>query len=833
MRIPNLLPAGLQRRLLRKNPANTRRLVLMLLLSSARPGAAQAPTPVVDAKTYDRAANFLRESAGKFILNASVQPHWRQGKRERLTYRKELGDGRYAFVQIDAATGTRSPAFDQTVVAAGLSKAMGKSVDPTVLPFSDYDETGATEIRFDAEGKAWTCSTASPACTGVAAPTLAPNEVASPDGQWVAYVDHYNLWVRSRDGTTRFALTTDGVQHNAYAVATELSIGADNADGKDHAAVDSNGRHIGLTSPTEVAWSRDSRRLLTHRLDERNVRETVIVQSTPTDGTQRPIATSWRMAMPNDPVIPMSEQWVFDVAERTGRRVSLDPMPTPFWTHVQAKEAWWSADSRRIYDFVKSRYNKSMTLYVVDPASGQATKLISEAGKTFVEGAEIGGRPMVYPLANGDVIWFSERDGYGHLYLYDGTTGALKRRLTEGPWTVRNVLHLDEARGAIYVAGNEREPGRDPYFRMVYRVGLADGKVTPLTPEDADHAVRSAQESVLSELSPLFGRTPAESRGFSPSGRYFIETQSRTEQPSRTVLRDVEKDGKVIAEIEHADITRLAALGFTPPERFSALAADGKTVLYGNLLRPSNFDASKRYPVLDAIYPGPQHSVAVPNFEVTVFHAMTAQAYAELGFIVVLVDGRGSQGRSKAFHDESYSGLGQAGHIDDHVAVIKELARRYPYMDLDRVGIYGTSGGGYASTHAILTYPDFFKVAVSDAGNHDQRGYLSVWGETYNGPESGDNYLAAANPTLVANLKGKLFLLHGDMDINVSPYLTLQLVDALIKANKEFDMLIVPNAGHGTALRQGYALRRAWDYMVRNLMGATPPAGYDLSPSRP
>ena len=810
----------------------SRCIVLLVIILAANPLVAEAQSqPVIDAAVYARAANFLPPNAGKFILNASVTPHWRAGARERLTYLKDLGDGAHSFIQIDAATGKRSAAFDHAVIAAGLTTALGKPIDPTKLPFADYDEIGTTALRFDAEGKVWTCATVKAGCEGVPAVTYQPTEVPSPDGKWVAYVQDYNLWVRSAVGATRFPLTTDGVQHYGYAVATELSIGADNADGRDHAAVDKAGHHIGLASPTVVAWSPDSRRLLSHRLDERHVRETAILQTVPTDGSKIPVATSWRMAAPNDSVIPMAEPWVFDVAERTGRRVAIDPVPAIYNTQVQSREAWWSADGRQVYSLVRSRYYKSMTLHVVDPATGQARKLIAESGSTYVEPASLGERPMIYVLANGDVIWFSERDGWGHLYLYDGATGALKRRITEGQWTVRNVLHLDEARGVVYVAGNEREPGTDPYFRKVYRVDLADGKVTLLTPSDADHAVHAAQESAMSDQAPFFGRTPSESRGFSPSGRYFVATLSRTEQPSRTELRT--SDGRLVAEIERADISRLTALGFRAPERFSAPAADGKTALYGNILRPLNFDPARRYPVLDAIYPGPQIHRARPNFEATMFDAMTAEAYAELGFIVVMVDGRGSHGRSKAFHDESYGGLGQAGHLDDHVAVIKELGKRYSYMDLDRVGIYGTSGGGYASTHAILTYPDFFKVAVSDAGNHDQRGYLLVWGESYNGPEVGSNYTAAANPTLAANLKGKLFLLHGDMDINVSPVLTLQLVDALIKANKDFELLIVPNAGHGTAMSPGYGMRRAWDYMIRNLMGAIPPVEYNLSPATP
>jgi dipeptidyl-peptidase 4 len=392
---------------------------------------------------------------------------------------------------------------------------------------------------------------------------------------------------------------------------------------------------------------------------------------------------------------------------------------------------------------------------------------------------------------------------------------------------VRNVLRLDETQGFLYVAGNEREAKDDPYYRRVYRIGLNDGKVRLLTPETADHAVHSEQEAgVFASKAVGPSGNPKDSYGFSPSGRFFLDTYTRTDLPPVTVLR--RSDGALIAEVERADISKLTAVGFTPPERFHALAADGKTLLYGNVLRPSNFDPSKRYPVLDSPYPGPQSHRATPSFLATVFDRMEAQTYAELGFIVVVVDGRGSHGRSKRFHDESYGGLAQAGHLDDHVAAIKELARRYPYMDLDRVGIFGTSGGGYATVHAMEMFPDFFKVGVSDAGNHDQRGYIAVWGETYNGPESGSNYTDAANPLRVDSIKGKLFLLHGDMDSNVLPSQTFQLADALIKANKDFDLLIVPNAGHGLLMLDPYPLRRSWDFMVRNLLHAEPPAGYDL-----
>lgn len=798
----------------------------------AMPAAQAAATeyPVLEAQVYDRATQYLASNQAKLVLNASFTPHWRRGAQEHFTYRRELGDGRADFMQVSAATGKRSVAFDQAAVAAGLSKVLENAVEAQRLPFKDYEELSPDRISFSANGKNWICSTRSADCAETPLAATDPFAVASPDGRWLAFIDKGNLWIRSADGQTRFPLTTDALPYYGYGAPVESTAGVLASGAAARALAVKDGHALpGPPGPPPkpiVLWSPDSKYLLSHRLDERNVREITLTQSTPTDGSVRPMSNHWRYAMPNDPAVPQVESWIFDVANRTGRAVSA-ASPCLFLTPIEAADAWWSRDAKRVYLIARSRYAKSMSLNVIEAINGTSRQLLSETGSTFVESASLAESPMVYVLPNQDVLWFSERDGFGHLYLYDDM-GRLKRRVSAGPWTVRNVLHLDAAHGFIYVAANEREPGIDPYYRMVYRIGLKDGRVRLLTPETADHAVRSEQEAgVLANKTPDAAGNPDDSYGFSPSGRFFIDTYSRTDLPPVTVLR--RSDGSLVAEIERADVTRLMATGLQPPERFSALAADGKTLLYGNLLRPSNFDPNHRYPVLDSPYPGPQSHRAQPNFLATVFDRLGAQAYAELGFIVVLVDGRGSHGRSKRFHDESYGGLGQAGHLDDHVAVLRELGRRYPYMDLDRVGIYGTSGGGYATVHAMEKFPDFFKVGVADAGNHDQRGYIAVWGETYNGLESGSNYTDAANPLLVSTVKGKLFLLHGDMDSNVLPSQTLQLADALIRANKDFELLIVPNAGHGTLLLSRYALRRSWDFLVRNLMHAEPPANYDLA----
>jgi dipeptidyl aminopeptidase/acylaminoacyl peptidase len=773
----------------------------ILFAALLAPTGAAAEDKIPSASAYERAVRFVYKNRDVLVLNGSVTPHWRSG--DRFTYRKDLGEGRNAFVAVDAATGAHRSAFDHAIVAAGISNALGRTVEPERLPFQDYDESSSASISFEVDSRTWSCSLSIPVCSDISAPAADTMGVLSPNGAWVAFVQDNNLWIRSADGRQSFALTTDGAPHYAYGGTPESNplVTAKVLQG--------------ISSPPVVLWSPDSARLFTQRLDERNVRMISLVQSTPPEGAVRPVTITWRRPLTGDPIIPMAEPWVFDIGQRTGRRVDVSPIPTLVTTSIEAKEAWWSPDAKQIFLFVRSRYYKTMSLHEVDPSSGRARTVVTETGATFVESGSIGQRPMVYTLANGDVIWFSERDGRGHLYLYDGATGRLKQRLTQGDWSVRGVTHLDEARGLIYVAATEREAGADPYHRALYRVSLADGGTMLLTPEPADHDVASMQQSAFFEL-------PRASTGFSPSGEYFLDTYSRTDLPPRTVLRRA--DGQMIADIENADVSRLVAGGLTTPERFSALAADGRTRLYGNILRPANFDPSRSYPVIDAIYPGPQSRRAQPRFLDNVFDYAGAQSLAELGFIVVLMDGRGTPGRTKTFLDLSYGHIELAGHLDDHVAVIRQLAKRYSYIDMKRVGIYGGSAGGYAALRAMLTYPDVFKAGLVAAPVVDIRASDLAYGETFMGPDNGTNYAATSNLPLIGNLQGKLLLMHGDMDWVAPPSQTLQVVNALIANNKEFDLLIAPNVDHSPlGVHGGYLLQRTWDFFVENLMKVEPP----------
>ncbi|HEY3791353.1 MAG TPA: DPP IV N-terminal domain-containing protein [Bradyrhizobium sp.] len=786
-----------------------------VMLMAMNFGSANESPQAVTAADYARAERFLRGHMPQYVDNADIEHHW-IGSEDKFWYLRANAAGEHEFVVVDAATGEKSAAFDQKIIAAGLTEATKNPVNALKLPFSVFrfvSEKQAIEFRIGTDH--WTCQINSPQCFKEAPSGEHPFEVVSPDGRWAAFVRDYNVWIRPTGGGEEIELTKDGVEHNSYATFSGYGLIW-------MALV----RH-GLPLPTQVLWSPDSKRLLTYRMDDRKVKNLSLLQSVPEDGSIRPKLYTFRYPMPGDEDLPLGQLVVLDVTTRQQTSLAAPQFIALFASPMQKHDAWWAADGKSVYYIRYDRYRKNATLYKVDAGTGGATELFNETSRTFLElTPEYFEQDLPTTLANGEVVWYSQRDGWGHLYLYDAA-GKLLNQITHGEWNVRSIAHIDEAHKRIYFLAGGREKDRDPAEVVLYGVGLDGKDLRMLTPEEGDHelphglGLLKLPDAMVSDTERL---------RFSPSGRYFVDTYSRPNTAPVFVVRTAA--GKLIKKLEEADLTRLKAGGYMPVEPFKVMAADGKTPIYGNLYRPSNFDPSKRYPIIDSIYPGPMDTRVGKNFGQALFgtfDAFQTQSLAELGFIVVTIDGRGTALRSKAFMDYAYGHMERASDLEDHIAGMRQLARRYPYMDLDRVGAEGLSGGGYATAHALLAYPDFYKVGVASSGNQDQRGYISAWGEMYLGPlrENEKAYLAAANTTLAGNLKGKLLLIHGEMDENVSPTLTLKLVDALIKANKDFDLLYMPNEGHGAALSP-YAMRREWDYFVRNLLGAEPPADYDL-----
>ena len=735
---------------------------------------------------YERAAKI--QDFSNLVSRLSLTPNW-IGRTGRFWY-LDSHEGRKTFMAVDPVKNAQAPAFDHVRLAKGLSRAADVSFVADKLPFDRFGYVGnGSAILFTVAEAGWRCALTDYSCVSVPAP-FRKGDTISPDGRRAIFLRDDNLWIREVETGKERALTSDGTRYNSYV--------------PNHIEEYVTREMLGWPSVPDVNFSPDSTKILAWRTDVRKVQ---LRSVTETVMGGAPKVHFFPFTNAGDVEIPQGSPILIDLERGTTVAVKSPPIGQHEFNETII---CWNPGSTKFCFNEESRGYKTASLHVADTATGTISTPVVETSQTYVD------RGYDARLVGEDVVWISERDGWKHLYRIDGRTGKVRNQITKGEWVVREIVHTDEASRRVYFTAGGQAPGEDPYQRILYRIGLDGTGLQRLTPEDGDHQI-----------------------SFSPDGRYFIDTWSRIDLAPISVLRAA--DGRLVRELQRADIAKLVATGWKPPERFTVKAADGKTDIYGAIFRPSNFDPAKRYPVLDAIYPGPQSIRTRKEFAVR-FSEFNEFPMAEIGFIVVTIDGRGTPFRSKAFHEFSFGNMGSAGALEDHVAGLKQLAASRPEMDLDRVGIYGHSGGGYASARAMLDYPDFYKVAVSSAGNHDQRGYFSGWGERFQGYPVGDGYLSQANPPLAGKLKGKLLLVHGSMDDNVSPDLTMQMANALIAADKDFDMLILPNRNHlmvdlgkGTAALPSYDpyfIRRRWDYFVQNLLGVTPPADFHLTQTR-
>ncbi len=771
-------------------------------------GASSGDVAVVPAAAYRRAERFLPGKQEQYILNASVTPNW-IGEEDRFWYKRSLIGGGKEFVTVTAATGEREPSFDHALVARELTRLDMEGEEgeytATTLPFDTFTFNAEGGIDIAVGELLYRCTQEGCVALEPPEPPFSPLETPSPDGKWAAYHKDHNLWVRSADGETHIQLTEDGTEAWQYGAQVGTSV-----------VYILMQRLQGGHAP-QVKWSPDSTKLLTQRVDERGVGELAVIEHAPADGSLRPRAHRMRYAFARDEVKPRGRFVVFDIPG--GGRTDIDypdiELTYAAITGPDSREVWWREDGRGFGFVHRKPFARGYSVNRVDLQTGAVTvEFDRQSERTSSPGISTPLPPQVVDFADGGMVWFSDEDGYGHLYRKDADGNVTQ--ITSGDWNVVSILYVDREAGRLYFVGTQPEAeGRqgNPYHQFVYGVDLDGSDFARVTGAPGNHS---------SLMSLLAGRSP-----FSPSGDYLVVNWSTTTDPGRSEL--LRNSGELIAVLETADASPLKAQGFVPPEPFTVTAADGKTTLYGTLFFPADFDPERSYPIVDSIYPGPQICRDPHLFAGSLFSSFGAQAMAEVGFVVMTVDGRGTPGRSRDFHfPPGVNLLGAAGSLDDHIAAIEQLARERPYIDRERAGIYGWSGGGYASAHAILSYPDFYKVAVSGAGNHDPRTYLPVWGESYQGDTDDAYYEAGSNAHLAGNLKGKLFLIHGALDDNVHPGNTYALVDALIKANKDFDLLILPNAAHGPGEATGYFLRRQWDYFVTHLLGAKPPAGYKV-----
>ncbi|MFE0421463.1 DPP IV N-terminal domain-containing protein [Streptomyces sp. NPDC058953] len=754
------------------------------------PTAAARARTAVPAAAYATAEALLRHNRGKLVVGGRIRPVWTP-EGDRFWYTVGDGEGGRRFVVADPGAGTRTPAFDHDRLAAALTAASGVPADARALPFEAI-ELAPGAVVFDTPSGRWRCDLATYDCEPAPAGTSRGFlEVAAPDGAHTVFLRDHDLWLRSTaDGRER-ALTTDGGPDHEYGLSPFTPLVLLKKLGMDHL-------------PPAVAWSPDGRRILTHRTDQREVRETHVVAPVAEDGGGPELITQ-RYAYPGDETLPTGELVVIDTTTGEIVRAQDEPLLMPLMSPVTTRWAWWSDDGTAVYFLRRSRDVRTLDLCRLDPVTGAVRTLVTESGPTRVDPAQQQPQaPMVRVLGGGtEAVWYSQRDGWGHLYLYDTGSGAVRGRITSGEWAVQEILRIDEATRTVYFVASGLVAGH-PYRRTVCRAGLDGGGFARITDDGLDHVVTVA-----------------------PNADCFIDSASTTGIPPVITVRGW--DGRVRAELERADITRLTATGWSPPEPFVTKAADGVTDVHGVLYKPHGFDPARRYPVIDHPYPGPHFNRVSPAFDPGIL-GHDAEAVAALGFVVIAMDGRGTPGRDKAFHDVSYGRYEIAGSMDDHVAGIRQLAADRPWMDLDRVGVFGLSGGGYATVRAMADFPEFYKVGVSEAGNHEDRIYHAWWSETYDGPAAENDYARSSNVEDADRITGKLLLVHGGMDDNVHPHHTLRLADALIAADKDFDLLIVPRAEHAFFGYEHYVSRRRWDYLLRHLMGAEPPKGYRLTP---
>jgi dipeptidyl aminopeptidase/acylaminoacyl peptidase len=713
-------------------------------------------------QNYERAERFGSSEMGTLVSRSNVDPHW-IGTTDRFWYRVDA-PGMREFILVDSKKGTHAPAFDQGKLSRNLSKASGVRYSAKQLPFTSitYSEDGQS-IFFIIGSQWWKCSLKTYECVKSSSPeTQIITDSPASEGTDPS---------RSHDGKWTVSVRDNNIMVRA-SDGSEKQLTADGS---------------ATNFYEQPSWSPVSDELVFWRTVPGSNLPMYVIESSPKDSL-RPILHQYAYALPGDRV-DTHELWVCNaengkLIKANTEIVDWGDVPSIRWQpdghHFTFEQTWRGYHLQKIIEG--------------DVDNGQCRTIIEENSNTFIYPPF----PFIkYLDSSGEIIWASERDGWNHLYLYDIVTGKVKNQITHGDWVVRGVESADEKTRQIVFMASGMTPNEDPYLIKYYRIHFDGYGLTCLTPGNGQHSIV-----------------------WSPDRKYIIDNYSRADMAPITELRRA-SDGSLVCELEHADIHLLLKTGWKMPEVFQAKGRDGKTDIYGVIYRPSKFDPSKKYPVIEDIYAGPQGAF-VPK----TFSAQRAdQAMAELGFIVVQIDGMGTGNRSKVFHNVAYKNLGDCG-FPDRIAWMKAAAGKYPYMDLSRVGIFGVSAGGYDAAHALIAHPEFYKVAVSIAGNHDSRTDKVWWNELWMGYPVGPEYAEQSNTTHAAEMQGKLFLVHGELDDNVNPSAsTMQFVNALIKANKNFDFLLVPGAGHGYGR---YVQRRMWDYFVKNLLDKTPPEGFEL-----
>jgi dipeptidyl-peptidase 4 len=767
---------------------------------------------------YLAAARLLPGNVQGLVRNETVTPHW-IGFTGRFWYQREGDDGP-EFVVV-TATGAKSAAFDHGAVAQALAAALGgaaRSALPVELAKVRLSDN-LSVMTGSVDGSEVECQLRPASCRVMTRTPADPAMLPSPNGRQVAFAREDNLWIRDTGTGIERRLTSDGSPFYSWGKVP------------DDMPITILREKSGLRLPPYATfWSPDGRYLVVPRADERQIAIDPFVEWVPSDGARRPVYHPVRSSITGDRGMLKLDYFLFEPSP--GREV---PILLPEGYEPDVDDGFlvgWSTSRGQAFLLARTIDFKSFAVFRLDAASGNLTKVLEESAATRVEtNTHVYSRANVRVLGDGaEIIWYSARSGWGHLYLYDAQSGRLKNTITSGDFCVFDIQAVDEKRREVYFTAGGREPGKDPYYRLLYRASLDEhGSIRLLTPPDADHLFEPELSPLIMTLYGIASPSPL----IEPRAGVFIDTWSTVDTPPQSVLRST-RDGHVIAELERADPSRLYDTGWRAPTRERVKAADGVTDLWAVYHAPYGAGSDAR-PVIDSAYGGPQLDVAPRNFH-QAYESKTpigAASLARLGFAVVTVDGRGTPSRSRAFRDAGYPNFTQVG-IDDHVAAIRELARRHPDMDPARAGIYGWSWGGTFAAQAILSRPEFYQVAVSGAGIYDYAASYPV--QAYLGmpvyadgsrfrsrpDDSPSNWAKFEVVNLANQLKGHLMIIEGDLDENVPSYQAFRLIDALTRANKSYDLVYLPGRRHAAA-SDGYTLKRTWDYFIEHLAGEQPP----------
>ncbi|MBX2851570.1 MAG: prolyl oligopeptidase family serine peptidase [Phycisphaeraceae bacterium] len=742
-------------------------LVVLLLISTAWTGPATAQGSKAD---YERAGTLNERFRGK-VTHTKMQSVWvheydafPEMSVAAIWHRTSPGgDGRW--LTTDVRTGATEPAFDHDKLADRLAKETDKRVDASRLPLKNFS-ANTRVMRFEAFGERWEYQPKTGALSKVKAVFGHGGNrrglrarAKSYDGKWLIEVKQHNIVLRAlgddgkpADGEP-IVLTTDGTPTDSY-------------------------------TPRGY-WSPDSSKFVVMKRKAGDTRHVTIVDTAPDDQLQ-PKTDSYFYLKPGDQV-PVDRPILVDLETRKKTGLSTDLAENSY----RIGDVRWKSDGSAFTYEYNQRGHQVYRVIEVDAETGQSRAVISEEPETFFTYSSK--KFLHYLDDTGELIWMSERDGWNHLYLYDWETGKVKRQITQGEWVVREVDRVDRRRRQVWFWAGGIHEGQDPYHEHYCRVDIDTGQVVPVTKSDGTHTDVSV----------------------SPNGKYLVTTWSRIDHAPVHELRSAET-GELVKELARADASPLTEAGWVAPERFAAKGRDGKTDIYGIIVKPTNFDPNKRYPVIENIYAGP-HDAHVPK---RFYEMMRTMRLAELGFIVVRIDGMGTNWRSKAFHDVAWKNLGDAG-FPDRIAWMKAAAETRPWMDLERVGIYGGSAGGQNAMRAVLDHHDFYKAAAADCGCHDNRMDKIWWNEQWMGYPVDESYKKSSNLVDAHKLGGRLLLTVGELDRNVDPASTMQVVDALIKANKDFEFMVFTGKGHGAG-ESRYGVRLRNDFFVRHLHGKTP-----------